>query len=120
MSQDAIFQDEEETDEINEKMKKLKMGSSAESIRNDVSKRNMIFSEESSRANYETGNMEIIELRQTSATTQGLSCLKHVLEGMNMCQCGVWVRPNQSTLDRICSFDNSLLPYRSDSVKRSR
>ena len=45
----------------------------------------MIFSEESNRAIYEMGNIEMIELRQTSATTQCLSCLRHVLEGMNMC-----------------------------------
>ena len=53
------------------------------------------------RAIYEMGNMELIELRQTSATTQCPSCLKHVLEGVNMCQCDVWLRPNQSTMDRI-------------------
>ena len=47
------------------------------------------------------GNTELIELRQTPATIQSSSCLKHVPKGMNMCQCGVWVRPNQSTMDRI-------------------
>ena len=66
-----------------------------------LSKGKMIFSEESSRAIYEMGNMELIELRQTSATIQCPSCLKHVPEGLNMCQCGVWLRPNQSTMDRI-------------------
>ena len=55
----------------------------------------MIFSEESSRAIYEVGNMELIELRQTSATTQCLSFLRHVPEGLHMCRCGVWLRPNQ-------------------------
>ena len=79
------------------------MGSCARSIRNDLSKGTMIFSEESKRANFEKGNMEVIELKQTSATIQCSSCLKHVLEGVNMCQCGVWLRPNQSqsTMDRI-------------------
>ena len=56
--------------EINEKLEKFKMGSSTTYIRNDVSKGNVIFSEESSRAIYEMGNMELIELRQTSATIQ--------------------------------------------------
>ena len=45
--------------------------------------------------------MELIELRQTSATIQCHSFLKHVPEGLNMCLCGVWPRPNQSTMDRI-------------------
>ena len=56
----------------------LKMGLCAESIRNDLSEGNMIFSEESSRATYEMGTMEMIKLRQTSATTQCHSCLKHL------------------------------------------
>ena len=66
-SQDAILLDEEKMDEINEKLENLNMGSCAESIRNDLSKCNMIFSEESSRAIYEMGNMEMIELRLTLA-----------------------------------------------------
>ena len=45
--------------------------------------------------------MELIDLRQTSATTQGPSYLKHVPEGLNVCQCGVWLRPSQSTMERI-------------------
>ena len=61
----------------------------------------MIFSEESSRAIYERSNMELMELRQTSATIECLSCLKHVPEELNMCPCGVWLRPNQSTTDQI-------------------
>ena len=74
------------------------MGSSTKSIRNDLSIGNIIFSEESSRAIYEMGNMELIELKQTSATIPCSSCLKYVPEGLNMCQCGVWRRLNQSTI----------------------
>ena len=77
------------------------MGSCAKSIRNDLSKGKMIFSEETSRAIYEKGNMELVELKQSSATSQCPSCLKHVPEGLNMCQCDVWLRPNQSTMERI-------------------
>ena len=77
------------------------MGPVTTSIRSELSKNNMIFSEESSRAIYEMGNMELIELRQTSATMQCLSCLKRVPKGFNMCQCGVWLRPNQNTMDRL-------------------
>ena len=62
--------DEGKMKRINEKLEKFQMGSGTKSIRNDLSKGNMIFSEESSRANYEMGNIELIELRQTSATIQ--------------------------------------------------
>ena len=85
--------------EINEKLEKFQMGSCAKSIRNYLSKGKMIFSEESSRAVYEMGNMELIELRQTSTTIQCLSCLKHVPQGLNTCQCGVWLRPNKARWD---------------------
>ena len=72
----------------------------------------MIFSEESSRAINEVGNMELVELRQTSATIQCLPCLKHVPKRMNVCQCGVWFRPNQSTMDRVgTAFAALKTPY---------
>ena len=90
VSQDAILHDEAKMNEINEKLEKRKMGSCAKSLRNDLSKGKMIFSGESSRAIYEMGNMEFIELKQTSETIQCSSCLEHVPEGLNMCQCGVW------------------------------
>ena len=98
------------------------MGSCAKSIRNDLSKGKIIFSEESSLAIYEMGNMELIELKQTSATIQCSSCLKHIPEGLNVCQCGVWPRP-KSKYDRtnqnsFCSVENSLLPYFSSHFKR--
>ena len=60
VSQDAILQDEAKMNEISEKLENFKMGSCAKSIRNDLWKGNMIFSEESSRAVYEMGNMELI------------------------------------------------------------
>ena len=60
------------SDERNQqKLEKLKIGSCTKSIRNDLSKKgDMIFSEESSRVIYEMGNLELIKLRQTSATIQ--------------------------------------------------
>ena len=71
----------------------------------------MIFSEESRRAVYEIGNLELIELRQTSATIQCPSCLKHVPDGLNVCPCGVCLRPNRDTMNRIKvrfePFDNA-------------
>ena len=58
------------------------------------------------------GNLELIELRQTSATFQCLSCLKHVPEGLNMCLCVVWLRPNHDTMNRIkARFEALITPY---------
>ena len=98
-----FYQDKEKMKEIIEKLVTI------------CRKCNMIFSEESSRAIYEMGNMELIELKQTSATIQCLSCLKHVPKGLNMCPCGVWLRPNHSTMDRIRAAFAALktLHYRS-------
>ena len=56
--------------------------------------------------------MELIEFKQTSATIQCLSCLKHPPEGLNMCQCGVWLRSNQRTMERIrAAFAALKTPY---------
>ena len=112
VSQDAILQNKEKMKEINKQLEKLRIGSCTKSIFNDLSKGNTIFSEESRRTIYEMSNLELIELRQTSATVQCPSCLKHVPEGLNMCQCGVWLRPNQRTMDRIrAAFAALKTPY---------
>ena len=104
VSQDAILQDEAEMREINHQVNKVKAGSNKISVRNDLAKDGMIFREESSRAIYEVGSMELIELRQTSETAQ--------FEGMSMCQCGKLLRPNESTLDRIrAAFEALKAPY---------
>ena len=63
--------------EINKKLEKLRIGSSRKSLRDDLKeKSDTIFSEESSRAIYDMGNVELIELGQASATIQCLSFLK--------------------------------------------
>ena len=86
----------------------------------DVSKGKMIFSKETSRAINEMGNLEVIELWQTSAKVQCLACLKkHVSEGLNMCQCGVWLRPNQLTIDRIWATF-AVLSYHSSLIKMEK
>ena len=68
--------------------------------------------------------MELIELRKTSATILCPSCLKHVPEGLNMCQCGVWLRSNQSSMDRIrtafAALKNSSLSCLSNYFKRKQ
>ena len=124
LSQDAMLQDEAKMNDINEKLEKFKMGSCAKSIRNDLSKGKMIVSEETSRAIYEMGNMELIDLKETSATIQCLSCVKHVPEALNMCQCGVWLRPNSKydgpNQSGFCSVEHSILSYNSNPVKRER
>ena len=121
-SQDAILQDEEQMKEINRKLEKLRIGSCTKSIRDDLKKKgDMIFSEESSRATYEVGNLELIEQRQTSATIQCLSFLKHIPDGLNMCLCGVWIRPNQDTTDRIrATFAALKTPYYRTAITLSR
>ena len=120
--QDAILQDEEQMKEINKKLEKLRIGSCTKSIRDDLKKKgDMIFSEESSRATYEVGNLELIEQRQTSATIQCLSFLKHIPDGLNMCLCGVWIRPNQDTTDRIrATFAALKTPYYRTAITLSR
>ena len=67
-----------EMKETNKKLEELRIGSCTKSICDELSKGNMIFSEESSHAIYEMGNMEWVELRQTSVTLQCPSCLKHL------------------------------------------
>ena len=100
--------------------KSVKVGPCTKSIRNDLWYGNMIFSEESSRTIYEMGNMELIELRQTSTTIQCSSCLKHVPKGLNMCL-GVWHRPILSTMDRIrAPFATLKTLYHSATVILSR
>ena len=91
----------------------------------DVSKGKMIFSKETGHAINEMVNLEVIELWQTSAKVQCLVCLKkHVSEGLNMCQCGVWLRPNQLTIDRIwatfAALKKAILSYYSSLIKMEK
>ena len=81
--------------EINEKLEKLKVGSCTKSFRNDLSKGTMIIGGESRCAIYEMGNMELIDLTQTSATIQCLASTQ-----------SKYIGPNQRS---ICSVKDSLL-----------
>ena len=54
--------------EKNQQLNRVKAGSNKISIRNDLAQDKMIFSEESSRAIFEMGNVELIELNKTSET----------------------------------------------------
>ena len=81
----------------------------------------MIFSEESSRLIYEMGNMELFEVGQISVTIQCHSCLKHVPEGLKLCACGVCLRPDEDTINRIkARFQALIVPYHLARVNRAR
>ena len=63
--------------------------------------------------------MELADRVETnSETTQCLSCLKHIFEGMTMCQSGKLLRPNKSTLDQIReAFEAFFAPcYRTEPI----
>ena len=64
VARDAILQNEANTQGIN----RVKAGSNKISIRHDFAKDKMIFSEESSRAIFGMGSVELIELKKTSET----------------------------------------------------
>ena len=108
--------------EINKTLEKLKSGSCTKSIREELKKKgDMIFSEESSRVIYEMGNMELFELVQISVTIQCHSCLKHVPEGFKLCGCGVCLRPDEDTTNRIkARFQALMVPCCLARVSRSR
>ena len=55
------------------------------------------FSEESSRTIHELGNIELHELGQISKAVQCQSCLKHELEGLVFCSCGMCLEPSTKT-----------------------
>ena len=61
----------------------------------------MKFSEESRRTIHELGNIELYELGQISRTVQCHSWLKHIPEGLTFCSCGICLRPDEETIQRI-------------------
>ena len=84
--------------------------------------RKVIFSEDSSRAIYEMGNMELIELRQTSATIQcpflPEACtrrIEHVSMWSLASTQSKYDGPNQNS---ICSAKNTLLSCLNNYFKR--
>ena len=68
-----------------------------------------MFSGESSRVIHEMGNMELFELGQISKTAQCHSCLKHLPEGLKFCACGVCLRPDEDTINRIKARSTEIL-----------
>ena len=74
IAQDVIFEDEERMGKPKEAVEKLRNDSRTKSILEDLGKpeNSMQFSEESSRATHELGNIELHELGQISRTVRAI------------------------------------------------
>ena len=69
-----------------------------------------MFSQESSQDIFETGNVELIELK--NSRIQCPSCLHHVFKGTSICACGKFIRPNQEIIQRVrTAFDILKTPF---------
>ena len=100
--QEAILKEEiQMRNIITETVQKLQIGSQMQSIRDDLNKEDMIFRKESSEDIYKMVNVELIELRQSTATVRCPACSKHILEGMLQCLCGNWLRPDEHTVNQV-------------------
>ena len=102
--------DEKRMREINCKLSKLRIGSRAESIRQDLSTEDgdLTFSEDPRPIIYDTGNVELFELGNATATVQCQSCFKHVPEAMIFCECGYCLRPNKDVINKINAMFKTL------------
>ena len=65
----------------------------------DLAKETMVFSQESSQAIFEMGNVELIELK--TSRIQCPSCLHYGFKGNIICARGKHVRPDQEMILRI-------------------
>ena len=99
--------------EINEKLDNLRIGSNAESIKQDLSRgwkshvqcgpRRIIS---------EMGNVELSEGGKTKPTVQCQVCYKHVWEGIIFCQCRNCVRPDEDIRHKVKErFGMLIAPY---------
>ena len=108
---DACSNNEPNTQEI----ARVKTGSDKICTRGDLATDKMIFSEESSRAIFEMGSVEVTELKKSSI--QCPSCLHHVFEGRLICRCLKLTRPNQDVMNWITEvFEILKAPYYCPSV----
>ena len=87
------------TDTNTKVIERIKVGSKKICTREDLAKEEMVFSQESSQAIFEMGNVELIEL-QTSMI-QCPSCLHYVFQGTILCRCGIHIRPDLHMMRRI-------------------
>ena len=87
LSEQAVITDAFSNNEANtQEIERAKIGSKNICIRDDQAKEKMVYSKESSRAVFEMGNVELIELKKSSV--QCPSCLHYVFEGTLFGKCG--------------------------------
>ena len=60
-----------------------------------------VYTEEMAQKSQDQGNVELVELRQTTKTIQCQAYWKHIPEGMVKCYCGTITRLSQSMMDEI-------------------
>ena len=89
---------EELTGTITKAIERIKIGSNENCIREDLAKEKMVFSQESSQAIFEMGNVALIELKTSRLRCP--SCLHHVLKGTILCACGKHIRPDHEKIRR--------------------
>ena len=75
----------------------------------------MLFSQESSQAIFEMGNVELIELK--TSLIERPSCLHYVFKGTILCQCGKHIRPDLEMMRRIKAALNSWKDHASERVR---
>ena len=76
---------EEMAEKNTEVIERIKIGSNNICNREDLAKENMMFSQESSQAIFEMGNVELVELK--NSRIQCPSCPHHLFKGTIMCAC---------------------------------
>ena len=110
----------EEITETNTKaIQRIKSGSIKICIREDLAKQKVMFSEESSQAIFEMGNVELIELK--TSRIQCPSCRHYVFKGTILCVDGKHIRPDQKMIRRIrAAFEILKAPYFRTSVVSAR
>ena len=69
-------------------------------VRNDLAKKNMMFSQESCQATVEMGNVELIELKKSRVQCP-IVCTHYAFEGTIICSCGKHIRSNQEMIQHI-------------------
>ena len=123
IAQDVILEDEERMGQIQEVVEKRRNGSRTKSILEDLGKpeNSMKFSEDSSRTIHVLGNIELHEFGQISRTLQCHSCLKHIPEGLTFCSCGICLRLDEETIQKInARFQTLIVPCYLARVNYSR
>ena len=90
---------EEFTDTNTKAIERIKNGPNKMCIRDDLAKEKMVFSQESSQAIFEMGNVELLELK--TSMVQCPPCLHYVSKGTILCRCGKHIRPDLDMMRRI-------------------